>query len=502
LEYLERSARQFPEKTAFLDEHTSVTFAQLRQQAMALGSFIIKARPGTGPVLVFMEKSVREAVGFLATLYSGSFYCPVDATIPDLRVRNMITTLQPKLVLTSQALLPRAQGILAAAKANVPAVVIEEHLFCRVEEDLLAAAQAGIVASDPVYAIFTSGSTGVPKGVCTSHGALRAFIEEFTQRFELSHTDVLGNQAPFDFDVSAKDIYTALKTGATLCLIPRKMFSFPKQLIDFFQLHRVTTLIWAVSALSITANAKAFSYAVPTTLRRVMFSGEVLPVKHLNYWREHLPEAMFVNLYAPTEITGNCLYYIVDRPFAETEQLPLGQPFAHMDVLVLDEENRPIGPGQLGELVVRGPSMALGYYNNPEQTARAFVQNPLQNAYPERVYRTGDLARRTEQGELLFSSRKDFQIKHMGHRIELAEVELAVNSLDDIQAAVCLYDTKEGKIVLVYQGGASAKDILNGLKPVLPKYMFPQVFRQVDAMPYTKNLKVDRVKLRGEYLHG
>ena len=500
LEYLERSARTFPEKTAFVDENGSVTFAQLRRQARALGSFIIKANAERKPVLVLMDKSVQEIISFMGILYSGCLYCPADASIPDLRIQNIIKTLQPKLIITTETLLARAKSILAAAEWDIPAVAYGGAFFEQTDEAALA--QVRVIASDPAYAIFTSGSTGVPKGVCVSHGAVRSFIDVFTETFGITELDVIGNQAPFDFDVSVKDIYSALKTGATMHLIPRAMFTFPKRLIDLLREQKVTTLIWAVSALVMAANAKAFGYAVPESLRNIMFSGEVMPVRHLNYWRGYLPQARFVNLYGPTEITCNCTYYIVDRPFDETETLPLGRAFGHTDILVLDENNRPILPGQTGEICVRGPSLALGYYNNPEQTAKAFAQNPLQSAYPERIYRTGDLARLTEQGELVFAGRKDFQIKHMGHRIELAEVEMAVNALEQIQAAVCLYDETREKIVLVYQGGADAKYIFNGLKPVLPKFMFPQVFERLDAMPYTKNMKIDRVKLKQDFIGG
>ena len=498
LEYLEHSAQAFPNKAAFVDENGSVTFAQLRRQARALGTFILKENAERRPVLVLMDKSVQEIVSFMGVLCSGCLYCPADASIPDLRIQNIIKTLQPKMIITTETLLARAQSILAAAEWDIPALAYGEELFAQTDEAALA--RVRVIGSDPAYTIFTSGSTGVPKGVCVSHGAVRSFIDVFTETFEITDADIIGNQAPFDFDVSVKDIYSTLKTGATMHLIPRAMFTFPRRLIDLLREQRVTTLIWAVSALVMAANAKSFGYAVPESLRKIMFSGEVMPVKHLNYWRGYLPNAMYVNLYGPTEITCNCTYYIVDRPFDETETLPLGCAFDHTDVLVLDEENRPISPGQTGEICVRGPSLALGYYHNPEQTAKAFAQNPLQSAYPERMYRTGDLARLTEQGELVFAGRKDFQIKHMGHRIELAEVEMAVNALDGIQAAVCLYDETREKIVLVYQGEADAKDIFNGLKPVLPKFMFPQVFERLDAMPYTKNMKIDRVKLKQDFI--
>ncbi len=164
--------------------------------------------------------------------------------------------------------------------------------------------------------IFTSGSTGRPKGVVVSHRSVIDFMEYFTELFSITAQDVIGNQAPFDFDVSVKDIYATLKAGATMEILPKQLFSFPAKLLDYLCERRVTTAIWAVSALCIISTLNGFSYRVPTHLNKILFSGEVMPVSHLNIWREHLPDALFVNLYGPTEITCNCTYYIVDKTFA------------------------------------------------------------------------------------------------------------------------------------------------------------------------------------------
>ncbi|MCL2741447.1 MAG: AMP-binding protein, partial [Oscillospiraceae bacterium] len=344
---------------------------------------------------------------------------------------------------------------------------------------------------------------GEPKGVCVSHGALSCFIESFTGTLGIGPEDVMANQAPLDFDVSVKDIYSALKVGAKVCLMPRSSFLIPSRAVGILTDSRVTTLIWAVSALCVLANTKALSPAAPASIKKVMFSGEVMPIRQLNYWKSLLPDAMFVNLYGPTEVTCNCMYYVLDRHFSDAETLPLGKAFPHAGVSVLKEGGVPARAGEVGEIHVRGPSLALGYYRNPAQTAASFVQNPLNDRYPETVYKTGDLARVLPNGDLAFASRTDSQIKHLGHRVELPEIEAAVGSLEGIAAAACLYDAPKGRIVLVYEGeGVGGSDILRGIRPILPKPMHPQAFVRVAAMPYTRNGKIDRARLKSEHLDG
>ena len=248
-------------------------------------------------------------------------------------------------------------------------------------------------------------------------------------------------------------------------MIPKKYFSTPKKLLDFLDERNVTSLTWAVSALCVISMLKGFRYKVPNKIRRVMFSGEVMPVKQLNYWRSYLPDALYVNLYGPTEITCNCTYYKIEREFEEGESIPIGEAFPNERVFLLDEEDRLLTEaGKLGEICVTGTALALGYYRNEEKTGQAFVQNPLNVNYPELMYRTGDLGRYDEQGELHYVTRKDFQIKHMGHRIELGEIETAFQSLPGIERVCCIYDE-------------------------------PNIFHKVEDMPITKNGKIDRKAL-------
>jgi acyl-coenzyme A synthetase/AMP-(fatty) acid ligase len=250
------------------------------------------------------------------------------------------------------------------------------------------------------------------------------------------------------------------------------------------------------------ANLKALDSVPCDGLKKILFAGEVMPARQLNYWRQRLPGALYANLYGPTEITVDCTYYIVDRAFQDDEAVPIGVACRNTDVLILNEQNRPAAVNEPGELCVRGSSLALGYWNNPEQTAKAFTQNPLHSHYPELIYRTGDLVFRNERGEIMFIGRKDFQIKHQGYRIELGEIETAVLALPEIENACVLYHQAKKEITLFFEAKVKLgpADIRPRLTERLPKYMFPTVFHQLDALPRNANGKIDRPVLTETWL--
>ena len=499
LEYLENSARKFPQKAAFSDSKKEISYSELVDQSRIIGSRIseITKHHTNQPIGVVIDKNIESLIAFMGIIYSGNFYVPLDHKLPIKRLESIITVTKPTLIISTT----QTQKFLNSIAYQGKVIEFDQLLDHKVNQAQLDEIRNKAVDTDPLYAIFTSGSTGKPKGVLISHRSVIDFIDHFTAIFNFSKESVFGNQAPFDFDVSVKDIYTTLKTGATLRIIPRSMFSFPIKLIEYLDNKGINTVIWATSVLRILANFKVFDAAKPKWLEKILFSGEVMPNKILNYWRENVPDAMYVNLYGPTEITCNCTYFIVDRPFANNDPLPIGIPFPNSDVFVLNDENKPIEKGQIGEICVRGSSLALGYYNNPLETSKAFVQNPLNDQYPEIIYRTGDRGSYNAQGELLFQSRSDNQIKHKGHRIELGEIELAANALEFLDVSCCLYDNKEEDIVIFYQSRQECdKEIVLGLMKYLPKYMLPNKFYHFEKIPLNKNGKIDRSTLRKDYI--
>lgn len=501
LAYLEASAARYPQKLAFSDGNIQVSYRDLLSKAKAVGSCLIERLHGkTGqPVAVTIDRDVASLIAFMGVVYSGNFYVPLDPGLPGYRIETILNTLQPEALLLNG----KTADIFSSSANTGQKVFIDDATNTAPDTEGLDSVRDRMIDTNPLYAIFTSGSTGVPKCAVICHRSVIDLVEHFSEAFSFSSECIFGNQAPFDFDVSVKDLYCTLRNSGTMHILPRTLFSFPGKLIEALNENKINTTIWATSALRIVSNLKGLEKDLPKYLKQVMFSGEVMPNKVLNYWRKHLPDVQFVNLYGPTEITCNCTYFIVNRPFSDNDRLPIGKPFINTDILVLNEQNLPVGAGETGEICVRGTSLALGYYNNTAETSRAFCQNPLNPHYPELIYRTGDLGCYNELGELIFLSRKDNQIKHMGHRIELGEIEIAANALSFLDAACCMYDAEREKIVLFYQASQSCdREILLGLQEFLPKYMLPNKLVHVEQLPLNKNAKIDRTKLKEDYFNG
>lgn len=492
LEYLESAKQTFPEKCAFADTDRTLSYQQVEEASKRIGSGILNKGVKQGAVVVFADRDLESLLAFLGIVYAGSFYVPVDINLPEKRIETILQITVPECIVVRKKDRAAAENVF-----NGEILILEELMESDIESEKLQEVRAAHLSTNPLYIMFTSGSTGVPKGVVVSHGSVIDLVEQFTDTFSFTAEEVFANQAPFDFDVSVKDIYLTLKNGATMCVIPKSMFVMPKKLMGYLEENHITTIIWAASAISVVCAFKGLEKVKLTSLKRVMFSGEVLPVKVLNYWKEHMPNTMFINLYGPTEITCNCTYYVVDRSFDVEETLPIGRAFKNTRILLLGEDGKEVKPGETGEICVQGSSLALGYYNNQEATKKAFCQNPLHNLYFDRIYKTGDMGYYNERNELVFTSRKDHQIKHMGHRIELAEIEANVNAIDFIRKCCCIYNKQQEKIVLFYESEEPRDvEIINRLHEKLPKYMCPNKMHWMEQIPMNAHEKMDRVKLR------
>lgn len=496
LEYFEQTVQNHQDAAAVDDGVVCYTWLELMEGARRIASAFRKTECTGKAIPVVMEKSADTLAAFLGVVYAGSFYVLINPDYPTVRIENILKTLEAKVLLADI----QYQDKIRKCGFTGTIVDIEKAKNTPIEKPWLKEIRKQSTSQDLLYGIFTSGSTGSPKGVVVSHGAVIDFIEEFIREFHLTDQEIIGNQAPFDFDVSVKDIYTSIFTGAKLVLISKELFSMPPSLLDYLAEKRVTVLIWAVSALCIVTTLHGFDYRIPKTVKKVMFSGEVMPFKHLCAWRAALPDAEFINLYGPTEIVCNCTYYRVNGEEIQEKPLPIGNAFCNRNVFLLDEKNREVCvPEKCGEICVTGVSLASGYYNNPQATEKSFVQNPLNKSFHEVIYRTGDIGYYNEYKELCFLGRRDFQIKRMGHRIELEEIQLMIEKAEGVDRACCIYDEKEHKLVAFYVGSAERKEVRRGLKTQVPGFMVPDKFVPVSGMPLTKNGKINREALWNDY---
>ena len=503
LSYLEESAEKYSDKIAFFDENDAITFRTLKEEAVSFGSAIKKHLSGRrNPVLVYLPKDITSIVAFMGILYSGNFYTPTDVRFPAEKVLSVIDALKPSAIVvnhkTKDSLLefyddPDTVLINIDEKDDVDTFEIDSR-------ELIGE----ILDVDPVYVFFTSGSTGTPKGVIINNHNVIDYTDWATSALPITDKTVMGNQSPFYFDISTQDIYATLKTGATMGIIPVKYFAFPVKVLQFIKERHINFLYWVPSAFVSIANYDLLKSIILDEVELIMFGGEVMPVKQLNYWRKYLPNLKTIaNVYGPTEATVNCTYYIVDRDFGDDDTLPLGKACENTGLLILGDDGKTISKdmvGAQGELCVYGSSLSAGYWNDEEKTREKYVSNPLNKSYYERMYLTGDLASYNELGEIVFMGRKDFQIKHSGYRIELGEIEAVAGGNDNISNVCVTYDKQNKQIVMFYQGDISEDEVREYLLSVIPKYMVPTVYHKLIRFPYNDNGKIDRKKLNEEYI--
>jgi len=480
LQYLERSAERFPDKIAFSDENECVTFAQLLDLGQRVGASISKHVDGLHrPVAVLTTHSVRDIAAFVGTMYAGCFYIPLDGAAPREYSDRRIDALAAAMTIETKTLSDLPQ--------ETP------------DTDRLADIRRKILPTDPAYAIFTSGSTGAPKAALISHGSVINLAEWFFETFGFSEQTVFAAQAPLFFDASVKEIYSTLKNAATTHFLPKKLFISPLRVMQRVHDVGATVLPWAAAAVKMMANSGVFDHFIPEGVEEVIFGGENMPSSALNIWKKAMPHTRFTNVYGPSEVTVDCAFFHADRQFPDGVSIPIGFPTRGAGLLLLDERQMPVPDGEPGEIYVRGAGVGLGYYGDPERTSQAFVQNPLNKNYRDIVYRTGDIAKRNEFGELVFLARADDQVKHMGSRIELGEVESAAAGIEGVKLVCCSYDKENSKILMFYEGSVSETDISKNLNARLPRYMCPNVVIKLEKMPSTPNGKIDRTRVRDEY---
>lgn len=495
LEYLEKTVGEVPDKTAFADDKISMTFRQFYDNCRAIGSFLSHENIYKEPVLIYMEKSPYTLAAFFGTIYGGNYYVPIDDEMPHRRIELILENTKARVFICDSSTIKKIDQFGFQGKV----LLYEDIIKTEIDQDKLDEIRDLSIDLDPIYVLFTSGSTGIPKGVVGHHRGVIDYIENLSEVLGFNRETVFGNQSPLYFDACMKEIYPTMKYGATTYLIPKQLFMFPVKLVEFMNEKKINTVCWVVSALTMISAFGTFDIVKPQYLHTIAFGSEVFPVMQFNLWKRTLPEATFTNLYGPTEATGMSCYYRADREFGADEVIPIGKPFHNTQIILVSEDGKAVPKGEVGEICIRGTCLTAGYYNNEEKTKEVFVQNPLNPYFPDLIYRTGDLARYNEENQLVFVSRKDYQIKHMGHRIELGEIEANVTLVEQVKAACCIYSKETGKIVLFYVGNIAKKELSGLLKEKLPRYMLPNAMIQMDRLPLTPNGKMNRIEMENIY---
>ena len=488
LQYLEATAPRLPQKIAYADGTDSITFQELHRSARAIGSGLLALGYAKEPIAILMEKHPRVPAAFFGTVYAGCFYVPLDASMPRHRMEVILEQVGARSILTDT----KNQRIAEELKFDGKILTYDALTSYPINSDALAAVRERQLDIDPIYIVFTSGSTGVPKGVSACHRSVIDYVEALSDSLGFSEESVFANQTPLFFDAPLKELMPVIKFGATAYFVPKMLFMFPMKLCDFLNEHRINTVCWVVSALTMISSTGTLEKNPPKYLRTVAFGSEVFPLPQYRLWREALPDAVFYNLYGPTEATGMSCWWRADRELEQDEPIPVGKPFPNTGLMLIKEDGTEAADGEMGEIYLRGTCVTLGYFRNPDITSEAFVQNPLNRNYPETAYRTGDIGRYNAHGELVFVSRRDAQIKHMGHRIELGEIEAAASQAEGIHRVCCVYDNERKRIVLFYVGETTQNQLLAFLKDYVPRYMIPAVCCSMEMLPLTPNGKIDR----------
>ena len=492
LERLDASASRYADKVMFKDPERSLTFGQFDALTKSIGTYLAGVTKPGDPVAVMSGRHVYTPSCFLGAVRAGCFYAPMDGDMPKQRLNQILSVIKAPNLLVDQAHLEMAKTL--DYDGNI--IVMEEIMDTAADEELLAARAATLVCTSPLYVIFTSGSTGKPKGVITSHLSLMTYIDSVCKVLDINDTDIMGNQSPLDYIAAVRDIYFPISKGASTFIIPKNEFAVPTELFGTLNREKITALCWSVAGVEIPAKLGAFDESKPEYLKKLCFSGSVMPCKYLKIWQENLPDVLYVNQYGPTEATASCTYYVVREKVDDDTVLPIGKPYDNYRVMLLTEDDKPVPDGETGEICVSGPILALGYYGNSDYTEKSFIQNPLNHNYRELIYKTGDLGSFAPDGTLLFHGRKDRQIKHLGHRIELGEIEEAARKIDGVVDCCSLYNKPKEHLYLFYTGTATSKDIVLAFRQNMPAFMVPRKLVNLDVLPTLPNGKLDMQTLK------
>jgi amino acid adenylation domain-containing protein len=491
---LERSAADTPRAPAVVDGARVVDYGELDARANRVANALVEAGVAPGArVCLYLDKSIEAVAGLYGALKAGAVYVPLDPAAPVARLAKIVGDAAPAAILSVDAKAPSWDALRAAA----PAVVVVRVDGADVDAASSVAPDVPRTDGDLAYVLYTSGSTGDPKGVMLSHRNALAFVEWAVREFAVGADDRLSSHAPFHFDLSILDLFAAAAAGAAVVLVPSAASVFPREVARFMAEQRITVWYSVPAVLAMLGHRGGLRDHPLPDLRTVLFAGEVFPTKDLRRLMSLLPGVRFANLYGPTE-TNVCTWYDV-APIApdDTAPIPIGRAIDDVELVVVADDGHPAGVGEPGELLVGGPTVMQGYWGDAARSAERLVTHPFRPDAPDRLYRTGDVVEWRDDGLLRFIGRRDAQVKVRGHRVELGDVEAAVNAHPDVveSAVVAVADeafTNRLKAYVVASGELSVAALVAFCADLVPRYLVPDVVEFVAALPKTSTGKIDR----------
>ena len=493
LEHLEETARRLPDKTAFYDDRESMSFRQLMKLAQQIGSRLAEATGPRKPVALLMDaRSIRNLPAIYGTLYAGCAYAPLDITMPPERLKLLLDLMQPSVVLADEK---GRSALEACGQPEMPLVALEDAEKAEIDKGKLRAIRRQASVFDPMSVLYTSGSTGIPKGSVQTHFSYLHWTEATISVYGLTENVVFGNQSPFFYANSVLEVITPVALGATVYLLPSAALTFPKKMIDSLRNNHVTLLCMTPSSFISIVKGNVLAPGCLPELKWGIMSGEPMPWEPLKVWMDATPGANWWHFYGSTEMFSVAVGK-VDANHHSGDRLPVGKPYSLTHILFIDENGEEAEPGKPGEMYVCSPWTATNYYRDPERTEASWITDPLGRGWSERFFRGGDLGYLREDGQLMVLGRRDSQIKHMGYRMEIGEVEAALQGLQGLQEECVLFDSGKDLLWCFFTGEPDEKEIRAGLKEKLARYMIPDRFVKLEEMPHTSSMKTDRMALK------